>query len=216
VGRLTLPYVGFGTAFLDYDNDSDLDLAIANGDVIDNVGLLRDQATYEQLNLLLKNDGAGKYTDAGPESGPGFALKKPSRALAAGDIDNDGDLDMLITNVGQTTDLLRNDGGNRMNSLLVRLIGVKSTREGIGARLKLTVGGKVLRRDAKAGSSYLAQSDQRIHFGLGKAPGAERLEVLWPSGVVDLVEAIDANRIITVREGSGAGNPQTFSILPAQ
>src|SRR5438552_10729267 len=88
VGRMTLPFVGFGAAFLDYDNDMDLDLAIANGDVIDNVGLLRDQATYEQLNLLLRNDGAGRFTNAGPESGPGFALKKPSRALAVGDIDN--------------------------------------------------------------------------------------------------------------------------------
>ncbi len=100
VGRLTLPFVGFGTAFLDYDNDMDLDLAIANGDVIDNVSLLRDQATYEQLNLLLRNDGSGKFTDAGPESGPGFALKKPSRALAVGDIDNDGDLDILISQHG--------------------------------------------------------------------------------------------------------------------
>ena len=220
VGRLTLPFVGFGTAFLDYDNDMDLDLAIANGDVIDNVSLLRDQATYEQLNLLLRNDGSGKFTDAGPESGPGFALKKPSRALAVGDIDNDGDLDILIANLGQGADLLRNEGGNRLNSLVVRTIGRtigrKSTREGIGARLKLTVGGKVLRRDVKAGSSYLAQNDPRTHFGMGKAPRAERLEILWPSGVVDVVLDINANQIITVQEGAGVVNQQKFSILRAQ
>jgi enediyne biosynthesis protein E4 len=211
VGRLTLPFVGFGTAFLDYDNDMDLDLAIANGDVLDNVGTLRDQATYEQLNLLLWNDGSGKFTSAGPEAGPGFALKKPSRALAVGDIDNDGDLDILITNVGQSPDLLRNDGGNRSNSLLVRIVGKKSTRDGIGARLKLSVGGKLLRRDVKAGSSYLAQNDPRVHFGMGKSPRAERLEILWPSGVVDVVTDIDANQIITVQEGAGSVNRQRFS-----
>jgi hypothetical protein len=204
VGRLTLPFVGFGTAFLDYDNDMDLDLAIANGDVIDNISLLRDQATYEQLNLLLRNDGSGKFTDVGRESGPGFALKKPSRALAVGDIDNDGDLDILIANVGQSADLLRNDGGNRLNSLVVRTIGTKSNRNGIGARLRLTVGGKILRRDVKAGSSYLAQNDPRVHFGMGKSPRAERLEILWPSGVVDVVLDISANQIITVQEGAGA------------
>jgi hypothetical protein len=216
VGRRTLPFVGFGTAFLDYDNDTDLDLAIANGDVIDNVGLLREQATYEQLNLLLRNDGSGRFTDVGPESGPGFALKKPSRALAVGDIDNDGDLDMLITNVGQRADLLRNDGGNHSNSLLVRLIGRKSTREGIGARLKLTVGGRVLRRDVKAGSSYLAQNDPRVHFGMGKSPRAQQLEILWPSGVVDVALDIDANQILTVQEGAGAVNQQRLPILRAQ
>ena len=216
VGKLTLPFVGFGAAFLDYDNDTDLDLAIANGDVIDNVGLLHDQATYEQLNLLLRNDGSGKFTNVGPESGPGFALKKPSRALAVGDIDNDGDLDILITNVGQSPDLLRNDGGNRSNSLFVRTLGNKSTREGIGARLKLTVGGRTLRRDVKAGSSYLAQNDLRVHFGMGKSPRADRLEVLWPSGVVDVVVDINANQIITVQEGAGVVNQQKVPILRAQ
>ena len=96
VGEATLPFVGFGTAFLDYDNDGDLDLSVANGDVIDNVKLLRDSTSYEQLNLLLRNDGTGKFTSVGPASGPGFALKKASRALATGDLDNDGDLDIVI------------------------------------------------------------------------------------------------------------------------
>jgi hypothetical protein len=203
VGKLTLPFVGFGAAFLDYDNDMDLDLAIANGDVADNIGMLGTHASYEQRNLLLKNDGLGKFVDVGLESGPGFALKKPSRALAVGDIDNDGDLDLLIANVGQTTDLLRNDGGNRSNYLLLRTIGSKSNRDGIGARLKLSVGGKNLVREVRAGSSYLAQNDLRVHFGMGQAQSADRLEIRWPSGATDVLVNIGANQIITVEEGSG-------------
>jgi hypothetical protein len=203
VGEATLPFVGFGALFLDYDNDTDLDLAIVNGDVIDNVSLFRDSTSYEQRNLLLQNDGTGKFKDVGPTSGPGFALKKPSRSLSAGDIDNDGDLDLLIGNIGQTPDLLRNDGGNKNNSLSIRTVGSKSNRDGIGARLKLTVGSKVLVREVKAGSSYLSQSDLRVHFGLGKASRAERLEIRWPGGGVEVLQDIEANQILTVTEGQG-------------
>jgi enediyne biosynthesis protein E4 len=160
---------------------------------------------------LLRNDGSGKFTEVGQVSGPGFALKKPSRALAVGDIDNDGDLDLLIANVGDTADLLRNDGGNRQNSLLIRTVGSKSNRDGIGARLRLTIDKRVLLRYVKAGSSYLAQNDLRVHFGLGSARRADRLEILWPSGVVDVLLNIDANQIVTVREGAGAVGQKEFS-----
>jgi hypothetical protein len=210
VGEATLPYVGFGAAFFDYDNDGDLDLAVANGDVIDNVKLIRDTSSYKQLNLLLRNDGTGKFTSVGPVSGPGFALKKASRGLAVGDLDNDGDLDIVISNVGDTADVLRNDGGNRGNSILVRIVGSRSNRDGIGARLKLSVGGKTLVRHVKAGSSYLSQNDLRVHFGLGNAPKADRLEIRWPSGAVDMIEGIEANQILTVREGVGITDRQRF------
>jgi enediyne biosynthesis protein E4 len=206
VGEATLPFVGFGAVFFDYDNDTDLDLAIANGDVIDNVSLFRDSTSYEQRNLLLQNDGMGKFRDVGPASGPGFALKKPSRSLSAADIDNDGDLDLLIGNVGQTADLLRNDGGNNNNSLSIRTVGSKSNRDGIGARLKLTIAGKVLLQEVRAGSSYLSQSDLRVHFGMGKAPRAERLEIRWPSGAVEMLKDVEANQILTVTEGRSVTN----------
>jgi hypothetical protein len=209
VAQETLPFVGFGTAFVDYDNDTDLDLAVANGHVIDNVQFGRDDTTYPQLNLLLQNR-AGKFKNVGPGSGTGFAIKKPSRALAVGDLDNDGDMDMVIANVGQAPDVLRNDGGNRSNSLLIRTIGSKSNRDGIGARLKLSVQGTLLRRDVKAGSGYLGQNDLRVHFGLARAPAAERLEILWPSGLSDIVEKIEANQILTVEEGKGVIRRQPF------
>ena len=123
--------------------------------------------------------------------------------MAVGDLDNDGDLDILISNVGQSPDLLRNDGGNRANALLVRTVGTTSNRDGIGARLRLSVVSKVLVREVRAGSSYLSQNDLRVHFGLGQEEFAERLEILWPSGNIDVLENIEANQILTVREGEG-------------
>ena len=210
VGEATLPFVGFGTAFVVYDNDSDLDLAIANGDVIDNVQRLRDSTSYEQLNLLLQNDGTGRFKSVGASSGPGFAIKKASRALATGDLDNDGDLDILVSNVGDSPDLLQNEGGNRANSILVRIVGVNSNRDGIGARVKFFLGEKTLMRHVKAGSSYLSQNDLRVHFGLGDAPRANHLEVHWPGGGVDRVDDVSANQILTVREGAGVISRQPY------
>ena len=210
-GRATLPFVGFGTVFFDFDNDGDLDIAVANGEVIDNVALFQDDRTYPQRNLLLENDGNGNLTDVGPGSGPGFGLEKVGRALAYGDIDNDGDLDLLIVNVGQTADLLRNDGDNAHRSILVRTVGSESNRDGIGAELTLSVGDRRLVRHVKAGSSYLAQNDMRVHFGLGDAMAAERLEIHWPSGQVDTIVNIEANQIVSVREGEGIVDQVPFS-----
>src|SRR5262249_27389017 len=161
-----------------------------------------------------QNDGTGRFQEVGLASGPGFALKKVSRTLVVGDIDNDGDLDIVIGNNGQTADLLRNEGGNRNNALLIRAIGTKSNRDGIGARLKLAVGGKTLTRDIKAGSSYQGQNDLRVHFGLDKAAQADRLEIFWPSGLVDRVEGIKANQIIAVTEGRGVTRQEAFRRVP--
>ena len=211
-GRATLPFVGFGAVFADFDNDGDLDIAVANGEVIDNVALFQDNRTYPQRNLLLANDGNGNFTDVGPASGPGFALEKVGRALAAGDIDNDGDQDLLVVNVGQTADLLRNDGENAGRSILVRTVGTGSNRDGVGAELTLSVGDRRLVRHVKAGSSYLAQSDLRVHFGLGAAERAERLEIRWPGGNVDVIEDIAPGRILTVREGEGVIGDMPYSV----
>ena len=210
VGEATLPFVGFGAAFFDYDNDMDLDVAIANGDVDDNAARLGDTKTFEQPNLLLENDGSGKFRDVGSMSGSGFAPKKPSRSLTVGDLDNDGDLDIVIGNLGQTPDILRNDGGNQANALLVRTEGVTSNRDGIGAHLTLSVGSTVLVREVRAGSSYLGQNDLRVHFGLGQAARADRLEVRWPSGEGDVIENIQANQILIVREGEGVVERKSF------
>jgi hypothetical protein len=203
LGGATLPFVGFGVVLLDYNNDGDLDLAIANGHVLDNADHFSPKATYAQRKLLFRNEGGGRFKEVGAASGPGFGLVKVGRGLVAGDIDNDGDLDLLVTNNGQTADLLRNDGGNRNNALLVRLVGKKSNRDGIGARLRLVTGGRTQVRELKAGSSYLGQNDLRVHFGIGRATAVDRIEIRWPAGGMDVVRAPAVNTIITVVEGEG-------------
>ena len=173
-----------------------------NGHVIDNIARFRSGATHAQPSLLLQNTG-GRFRDVSREAGPAFAGDAVGRALAAGDIDNDGDLDLLVTNNGGRAELLRNDGGNRQNALLVRLVGTTSNRDALGARARLTVGAVTRTREVSSGSSYLAQNDTRLHFGLGDATRAERLEIRWPSGKVDTVSDLAANQIVTVREGQG-------------
>jgi len=203
VGPVTLPYVGFGVAFVDYDNDGRRDLAIVNGNVVDNIAEFRKGAKHAQPSLLLRNAG-NRFQSVGKQSGPPFAVETVSRALAKGDIDNDGDLDLLITSNGGAVQLLRNEGGNRNNALLVRAIGVApGNRDGIGARLRLTAGGRTFVDQVTSGSSYLAQNDMRVHFGLGTATKADRLEITWPDGRMDVIENLPVNHVITVREGQG-------------
>ena len=203
IGPATLPFVGFGVVFFDFDNDMQLDLAFANGHIMDNAPLFRPGATYAQRNLLFRNVGQRRFADVSRNAGSGFALEKVSRGLVSGDIDNDGDLDLLVTNNGQTADLLRNDGGSHGNALLVRLIGTQSNRDGVGARLRLTTATRTQIREVTAGSSYLGQNDVRAHFGLGAVAFADRLEVRWPSGRTELLQNVPANQIITIRESHG-------------
>jgi hypothetical protein len=205
VGLATLPYVGFGTVFFDYDNDGYLDLAVANGHVVDNSGHYRPGSKVEQRKLLLKGDGS-RFKEIGRRAGPGFAIEKIGRSLVAADIDNDGDLDLLFTNNGDTADLLRNMTGRENNALLVRLVGTRSNRSAVGARLVLTAGQSTQVREVKAGSSYLGQNDLRQHFGLGRAPRVDRLEIRWPSGQVDTETNLAPNEIVTVTEGKGVTN----------
>ena len=213
VGPATRPYVGFGVAFFDYDNDGNLDIAIANGHVMANVSLLRGGGTFAQRNLLLRNSD-GRFQNATDHAGPGFSIELVSRALAVGDVDNDGDLDLLVTNNGAGVNLLLNEGSAAAsaNAMLVRVIGTKSNRSGIGTRLTLTTGGRRQLREVQSGSSYLTQNDLRAHFGLGAANRSERLEIRWPSGATEVVEDLPANHVITVREGEGVVGRMPFRL----
>ena len=205
IGYATLPFVGFGVAFLDADNDSRLDLAIANGHILDNAPEFRSGATYRQRTLLFRNTTGRRFVDVGRSAGPGFARERVSRGLAVGDIDNDGDLDLLLTNNGETVDLLRNDlgRGRSTGALLVRLVGTGMNRDAIGARVRVTTGSVTQRRDVLAGSSYLSQNDRRLHVGLGTATKADVLDVRWPSGKSETLRDVPAGQIVTLEEGKG-------------
>jgi hypothetical protein len=202
LGAATLPYVGFGAVLFDADNDADLDLGIVNGHVMNSPGHVRPGATEAQRKLLLRNTG-GRFTDVGRQSGPGFSVDKVGRALAAADIDNDGDVDLLVVNNGGTVDLLRNDGGNGNNAIVIGLIGTTSNRDAIGARVKVTAGGVTQMREVKAGSSYLSQNDLRVHVGVGKATQIDRVEVRWPNGRSETITGAMVNQITTITEGKG-------------
>jgi hypothetical protein len=211
IGFPTLPFVGFGVAFLDFDNDGQLDIAIVDGHILDNAPQFRTGSTYMQRKLLFRNTTLRRFAEVGRLSGPAFAVEKVGRGLAVGDIDNDGDLDLLVSNNGQDAELLRNDGGNRGNALLVRLRGQAPNTDAIGARVRLAAGSRTQIRDVKAGSSYLSQNDLRAHFGLGSATRADRVDVVWPSGRMESVGGVDANQIITIEENRGVVGRQPFS-----
>jgi len=193
---------GFGTRFMDYDNDGWRDVFIADGHVLDNVPLFHADTTYAEKKLMFRNV-HGTFEPVGDLLGPDFLLPRVSRAAAVADYDNDGDLDILVANNGQSPQLLRNDGGNRRHWLEVRLIGTRTNRDGIGAQVKVVAGGATQVDQAKGGMSYQSAHDPRLHFGLGDAARVDRIEVRWPTGVVDRLGTVPADRVVTIKEGTG-------------
>ena len=199
----TLGRMGWGTAFLDYDNDSDLDLFVANGHVYPQIDLEHMGTSYGQRNQLFRNDGPSGLVDASLEAGLATPLGKVSRGAAFGDYDNDGDVDIYVVNLGDTATLLRNDARSR-NWLTVRLYGSGSNRDAIGANIRLVAGGKEQWRTINGASSYLSFSDLRAHFGLDKQTIVERLEITWPGGVRQHIQAVPANKLIVVHQNGGS------------
>ena len=149
---------------------------------------------------LFRGVSGGRFADVSASSGAALEVKGVGRGSAVGDIDNDGDLDLLVLNLNGPARLLRNDGGNRGNWLMVRTVGTTSNRDGIGARIRVTAGGVTQLRDIRSSSGYLSQSDPRAHFGLGSAKTVDQLEVRWPSGRVSTIQNVKANQILTVTE----------------
>jgi hypothetical protein len=201
IGPPTLPYVGFGVAFFDADNDTRLDLAIINGHVIDNTAMFRSGSTHAQRKLLLRNTNGRRFADVGRQAGTGFSRDGVGRSLVTGDIDNDGDLDLLVTNNGGAAELLRNDGGARLAAIEVRAL--TRGRDAIGARVTVMAAGETRVREVKSGSSYLGQNDLRAHIGLGQATRIDWMEIRWPDGRVERIDAPPINHIVTVGEGQG-------------
>jgi len=203
IGYATYHMSGFGTRFVDYDNDGARDIFIANGHVLDNVQRYHADTQYAEPKLMFRNNGRGIFESVSDKLGADFRVPRVSRGVAIGDFDNDGDLDILVNNNGQAPQLFRNDGGNANHWLQVLLIGTKSNRDGVGARVKVTAGDLVQYDEKKGGMSYQSAQDPRLHFGLGQRTTVEAIEIQWPSGAVTRLSSVKADQIIAVREGSG-------------
>ena len=197
VGASLLP-LGFGTRFIDFDNDGDVDLYWANGHVLHNIEVLELSLSYAMANQLLRND-AGHFEDISERVGEDLRIRAVSRGLASADYDDDGDVDLLVTNNNGPVSLLRNDGGNTGNWLSVRLRGRAANRDGIGARIEVWSGARRMVRERTSGGSYLASHDPRVHFGLGTGL-ADSLRVHWPGGGSSLRREPPMNQTILVEQ----------------
>lgn len=205
VGAATIPFVGFGDGFLDYDNDGWKDLLIANGHVYPEVDKHPEWGTtYAQRPLLFHNTKNGKFDLIPPVEGTGLATISVGRGAAFGDLFNDGKIDVVIANMDQVPVLLRNVNPDHNHWVELKLIGgPKSPRDAVGSTVYLSAGGVRQRGDVLSGGSYLSSNDMRVHFGLGEAITIESVEIHWPSGAIEKIKLPALDRIFSVTEGKG-------------
>lgn len=202
IGPATRPLSGWGLRFFDYDNDGDPDLFLANGHPDDMIEAQASNVKYKEPLLMFENTGRA-FKNVSAQSGAVFAKDFAARGMAVGDLDNDGDLDVLVSNNGEAPLLLRNQGGNRNNWLGLHLIAVRSNPAAIGAVLTWQAGGIKRSRLKSGGGSYLASHDPREILGLGSSRVVNSLEIRWPSGKVDKLANLPVNTYIRVVEGEG-------------
>jgi len=196
-------YLGWGTGFIDFDLDSWPDIFIVNGHVYPEADRIGGRYGYEQPKVLYRNLGNGRFEDVSKRAGPGVAAKKAARGAAFGDLFNSGRQDVVVNNMNDSPTLLHDCAPSADHSLVVQLIGTRSNRSAIGARVTVQLAGRRLIDEVRSGGSFCSQSDLRIHTGLGVRTRADRIEVAWPSGTRDAVAAIDADQLVVIREGSG-------------
>ena len=190
--------LGFGTKLADFDNDGDNDIYVTNGHVIDNVRLYHPHLSHAQRDLLYENTG-GRFRDVSATAGPAFRIEHVGRGAAVADYDNDGDLDIAVSNCGGRVMLLRNDGGNRRHWLAVKAP--------FGTGVRLTSGGRTQYKEVTPAGSYLSSSDPRLYFGLGSETVIQRVEVSFPSGRTEILTNVQADRELTLTDPGARGRP---------
>jgi len=203
--------LSFGGGFFDYDNDGWLDIFIANGSVYPEINRVSPDLHYKQINSLFHNDRNGRFTELGAASGDGFATPYAGRGVAFADFDNDGSMDVVVANNGDPPLLLHNDGpghGARNHFVNFKLVGTRSNRDGIGARIRLRAGALGQIREISGAGSYMSQSDLRAGFGLGMSRVADEVEIRWPSGARQVLHNVPADRFYTLVEGKPDLRPQ--------
>src|SRR5215467_14216613 len=204
-------FLGWGCGFVDFDNDGWLDIFLVNGHVYPEVEKLTTEAGYPQRKVLYQNQRNGSFKDVAEKVGGPLVEPTASRGCAFGDFDNDGDVDVVINPVNDFPVLLRTDSATNNNWISIKLIGVKSNRDGVGARIRVVTDGKTQIDEVRSGGSYYSQNDMRVHFGLGKATKAQTIEARWPSGVVDTLTDVAAGQVVFIKEGVGQIKPSTQS-----
>jgi hypothetical protein len=206
LGEITIPFLGWGTNFFDYDNDGRLDLLVANGHIYPNIDEPSWGTTYKQRLLLFRNL-QGKFHEVGSSAGEALYTLRSARGSSVGDFDNDGDIDILLSAVDDAPGLLRNDGANKTGHwLTIRLVGdpaQRCPRDAIGTTVFCEVQGRRLRAEVASGRSFYSQSDLRLHFGLGAATKADALEVRWANGKAERFRIQGVDQFLTVEQGKG-------------
>ena len=200
---LNTRHLGWGAAFLDFDNDGWPDLLLVNGHVYPEVDKYHLGSDYNEPRVLYRNLGNGKFADISRDSGPGITTPLSSRGLAVGDLWNDGRLSAVISNMHARPSLLVNQVKYPNNWIAFQTVGTKSNRSGIGARLIVKAGNRTMVDEVRSGSSYNSNNDMRVHFGLGTAKTVDYVEVRWPSGLLERFNNPKVNSIVVLKEGSG-------------
>ncbi len=202
-------YVGWGTGMVDLDNDGLPDLFLVTGGVYPDVEQKLPAYPFRTPRVVFRNLGGGRFEELIDEAGPGVASVHTGRGCAFGDFDNDGDVDILVMNMNEPPSLLRNDVTGDGHWLKVQLVGVKSNRSAIGARVSASYGGRIQAQELTAQSSFYSANDRRLHFGLGAATSAD-LTIRWPAGATETIANVKADQLVVVREGAGILRTQKF------
>ena len=212
----SLPYVKWGTAFFDADNDGWLDLIVVSGHVYPQVDSLPSGARYREPKVLELNQKDGTFCDASEQSGAALSIPRVSRGLAAGDLFNDGNVDLVVEDLIGEPMILKNSGVPGRHWVSFELQGTRSNRLAIGARVKMIAGGMTQTEEIRSGGSYLSQNDLRVHFGLNTATNIDSVEIRWPSGKIETLKNLDADRFYCVLEGRGIVSPEKIRpVTPA-
>jgi hypothetical protein len=196
-------YLGWGTMFFDFDNDGWPDLILANGHVYPEVDSQHLGSSYKEPRILYRNNGDGTFSDISVSAGSGITTPASSRGLAVGDLWNDGRMSVVVSNMNAPASLLVNQARTANHWIAIRTVGTKSNRDGIGARITVKVGSRMLVDEVRSGSSYISNSDMRVHFGLGAVAKLDWIEIRWPSGLIERFSDLGVDAIHALKEGSG-------------